>query len=163
MTHDSSNGDSAESITVECDLDAPPEKVWRALTDPQILAAWLAAAAVSVKDDGRLELEQFELGGSAVELTVLSEEHPRLLRYRWQSLEREGTTEHRRIDSVVTFELGALGIGGTRLRILHDGFREIPIAAASQRTCARRSRLDARAAHPQPIRQNRATTMRLAA
>jgi uncharacterized protein YndB with AHSA1/START domain len=31
----------AESIVVECDLPEPPEKVWRALTVPELLAAWL--------------------------------------------------------------------------------------------------------------------------
>ena len=30
-----------EDIVVECTLDAPPEKVWRALTEPDLVAAWL--------------------------------------------------------------------------------------------------------------------------
>src|SRR5690349_15967711 len=30
-----------DSILFECELDAPPEKVWRALTEPALLARWL--------------------------------------------------------------------------------------------------------------------------
>src|SRR5690606_5950223 len=30
-----------ETITFEFDLQHPPEKVWRALTDPRLLAQWL--------------------------------------------------------------------------------------------------------------------------
>jgi uncharacterized protein YndB with AHSA1/START domain len=30
-----------DSISFEFDLDHPPEKVWRALTDPTLLAEWL--------------------------------------------------------------------------------------------------------------------------
>jgi uncharacterized protein YndB with AHSA1/START domain len=30
-----------ESIVVENDLPDPPERVWRALTDPSLLEAWL--------------------------------------------------------------------------------------------------------------------------
>jgi uncharacterized protein YndB with AHSA1/START domain len=28
-------------LSFECDLDAPPEQVWRALTTPELRAAWL--------------------------------------------------------------------------------------------------------------------------
>ena len=30
-----------ESLSFEFDLQHPPEKVWRALTDPELLAEWL--------------------------------------------------------------------------------------------------------------------------
>ncbi|MBC7172082.1 MAG: SRPBCC domain-containing protein, partial [Polyangiaceae bacterium] len=30
-----------EAISFELDLRHPPEKVWRALTDPELLAEWL--------------------------------------------------------------------------------------------------------------------------
>ena len=33
--------ESTDSLVFECDLDEPPEKVWRALTEPQLLEAWL--------------------------------------------------------------------------------------------------------------------------
>ena len=33
--------DAAEPVLIECDLPEPPEKVWRALTEPKLVAAWL--------------------------------------------------------------------------------------------------------------------------
>jgi uncharacterized protein YndB with AHSA1/START domain len=33
--------DSAHSLVFDCDFGEPPEKVWRALTEPRLLAAWL--------------------------------------------------------------------------------------------------------------------------
>jgi uncharacterized protein YndB with AHSA1/START domain len=33
--------DHAETIVVDYDLAEPPKKVWRALTEPGLLAAWL--------------------------------------------------------------------------------------------------------------------------
>ncbi len=57
MTHDNKRDDEARSITVECDLDAPPEKVWRALTEPELLSAWLEPNATRADDDGRLAIE----------------------------------------------------------------------------------------------------------
>lgn len=33
--------ESPDSLVFECDLEEPPEKVWRALTEPQLLDEWL--------------------------------------------------------------------------------------------------------------------------
>ena len=33
--------DPSYSLVFECDFEEPPEKVWRALTEPQLLEAWL--------------------------------------------------------------------------------------------------------------------------
>ena len=30
-----------DTLSFECDLDEPPARVWRALTEPALLAAWL--------------------------------------------------------------------------------------------------------------------------
>ncbi|TKB30817.1 MAG: ATPase, partial [Mesorhizobium sp.] len=32
---------AADKIEFECELPEPPEKVWRALTVPDLLAAWM--------------------------------------------------------------------------------------------------------------------------
>jgi uncharacterized protein YndB with AHSA1/START domain len=34
-----------DSLSLEFDLDHPPEKVWRALTDPVLLAEWILPVA----------------------------------------------------------------------------------------------------------------------
>jgi uncharacterized protein YndB with AHSA1/START domain len=33
--------EKADALVFECDLDAPPEKVWRAIATPEIRQAWL--------------------------------------------------------------------------------------------------------------------------
>jgi len=37
--------DPSDSLVFECDFEEPPEKVWRALTEPRLLEAWLTAPA----------------------------------------------------------------------------------------------------------------------
>src|SRR5262249_7936669 len=41
MTQKPDPTDAAESVVLECDLPEPPEQVWKALTEPALLAAWL--------------------------------------------------------------------------------------------------------------------------
>jgi uncharacterized protein YndB with AHSA1/START domain len=81
--------DSPAAVVTECDLPDDPKKVWKALTVPELLAAWLP---------------------DAVDYEVLASEPDRLLRYRWRGNE---------FDSVVTFELSATPEGGTHLRVDH--------------------------------------------
>jgi uncharacterized protein YndB with AHSA1/START domain len=35
---------ATREVSFECDLDAPPAKVWRALAEPELRAAWLGEA-----------------------------------------------------------------------------------------------------------------------
>ena len=46
-----------ETVVVDCDLDAPPEKVWRALTQPELMAAWLAEGNINPQVGHRFELK----------------------------------------------------------------------------------------------------------
>jgi uncharacterized protein YndB with AHSA1/START domain len=98
--------ESVESIVVECNLDEPPEKVWRALTEPQLVAAWL------LPDDPQ-----------RVDCKVIEAKPHRLLRYAW--------SDGGDVDSVVTFELLRTPADGTRLRVVHTGFAQ----AANATTC----------------------------
>jgi len=80
-------------------LPDPPEKVWRALTEPELVAEWLTA-----DEPASLEHE-----------VVLEEPH-HLLRLAW----RDG----RDVESLVTFELERTSTGGTTLRVVHTGISE---------------------------------------
>jgi uncharacterized protein YndB with AHSA1/START domain len=91
--------ESIESVVVECELPDPPEKVWRALTEPELLAEWLT-----------------EGESVPIEREVVLEEPHRLLRYAW----RDG----RDVESLVTFELERTATGGTNLRVIHTGIAE---------------------------------------
>jgi uncharacterized protein YndB with AHSA1/START domain len=95
----------------------PPERVWRALVDPNELAAWLMPTdfAPEVGRDFVLETGQ-ELG--TIRGEVLEIDEPRLLRCRWSGV--FGDTE-------VLFELFPES-EGTRLRVQHNGWED-PAAA----------------------------------
>ena len=103
-------GDSDETVVVECDLPDPPEKVWRALTEPELVAEWLAP------DEG-----------TAVDCEVIESRPHRLLRYSWR--DHGGDHADSGVDSIVTFELSHTPAGGTRLRIIHTGFEQTPALA----------------------------------
>ena len=86
------------SVVTECDLPEAPDKVWKALTVPRLLAAWLP---------------------DAVNSEILAAEPNRLLRYRWPGREEDRDERGRTLESVVTFELTGTESGGTHLRVVH--------------------------------------------
>jgi|HubBroStandDraft_5_1064220.scaffolds.fasta_scaffold671301_2 uncharacterized protein YndB with AHSA1/START domain len=104
-----------EPVIVDCDLDAPPEKVWRALTQPELMAAWLAEGDIRPQVGHRFELKS-EIG--PVECEVLTADPKRELRLSWRERDEAGDL----VDSEVTFVLTPTVNGGTRLRLVHDGF-----------------------------------------
>ncbi|WP_054311106.1 SRPBCC domain-containing protein [Mesorhizobium sp. 1M-11] len=115
-----------EDIVVECDLPEAPEKVWRALTEPEIVAAWLMPNDIKAETGHR-----FSLGTEGgIDCTVLEAEPGRLLRYSWHERDA-GSKGTSGFDSVVTFELARTANGGTHLRVVHDGF-----IAATTATCS---------------------------
>jgi uncharacterized protein YndB with AHSA1/START domain len=100
------------SVVTECDLPQTPDKVWKALTVPDLLAAWLP---------------------DAVDSEILAAEPNRLLRYRWPAREDEKDEAGRTLESVVTFELTGTPAGGTHLRVVHRLVAH-PVAVASAGT-----------------------------
>ena len=105
----------ARSVVVERDLPHPPEKVWRALTQPQLIAEWLMRTDfVAPTPDHR-----FTLSGDwgAVACKVVEVEPHRTLAYTWDAFG---------LESVVTWTLTPIGTppgAGTRLRLEQAGFR----------------------------------------
>lgn len=133
--------DSPESLVFECDFDEPPEKVWRALTEPRLIEAWLATDESPRTDSGGEQA-----GRSTYE--IMTAEPNRRVRYRWRDREGGvGDSSGREVHSVVTVELVPCTTGGTHLRLTHGEFRIVAmapsmIAAARVRpiTSARRPR-----------------------
>ena len=117
--------DSPEAVVTECDLSEAPEKVWKALTAPELLAAWLP---------------------EAVDCEILAAEPDRLLCYRWRPGADDKDAVGRPVDSVVTFELTGTASGGTHLRVDHRvvavaavipfKLRQRPVTSGSGGTCA---------------------------
>lgn len=98
------------SVVVERDLSHPAEKIWRALTQPHLLEAWL------MKTDFEPALNRrFSFRGEwgAVECEVLEIEPQRSLAYTWGDHE---------LKTVVTWTLTPTD-AGTRLRMEQSGFR----------------------------------------
>ena len=100
-------------IIIECELDAPAEKVWRALTEPELLALWLAPNDMRAEVGAKF---RFRDAGAAIDCEVLEVEPHRRLSYRWRHEDEAG------VDSIVSFELTEAVAGRTHLRLVHAGF-----------------------------------------
>ena len=108
-----------DTIVVDCDLDEPADKVWRALTQPDLLGAWLGANDIKPEVGARFTVQAPAQGGGEIDCEVLDVEPEKLLRYSW----RGGGD----LDSVVTFEISETD-AGVRLRISHAGLAGRTIA-----------------------------------
>jgi uncharacterized protein YndB with AHSA1/START domain len=115
-----------QSIVVEYDLPESPEKVWRALTEPRLLAAWLMPTDIRPEVGHRFTFQTQPVADwdGVVHCEVLVVEPPTRLRYSWRggSAQRQGYGHE--IDTVVTWTLARRPDGGTLLRLDHDGFAQ---------------------------------------
>jgi uncharacterized protein YndB with AHSA1/START domain len=127
MTDEKQAQTAKDTLAFECDLPDAPEKVWRALTVPELLAAWMMPNDIKPETGSRFAFAGPE---APIECEVLDAEPGRLLRYSWR--ERSDTGDANGLDSIVTFTLARTVSGGTHLRIVHDGFVQaaMPVAMA---------------------------------
>jgi uncharacterized protein YndB with AHSA1/START domain len=98
------------SVVVEREVPFPPEKIWRALTQPHLIEEWL------MKNDFKPVVgHRFDLRADwgAVECQVLEVEPNKTLSYTWGDHD---------LKTVVTWSLTPTGTG-TRLRMEQTGFR----------------------------------------
>ena len=105
-----------ESISFELDLRHPPEKVWRALTEPELLAEWLLPVIDLRLEPGAaftLKTQPYPGWDGTVSCRFVEIEPRRKLSYTW-------TVPF--LDTVVTFTLTPTE-SGTRLSIVQSGFR----------------------------------------
>ena len=75
-----------ESISFEFDLHHSPEKVWRALTEPVLLAEWLLPVVeLQARAGGRVHVQDAAVPrvGRHRELPILEIEAHRKLSYTW--------------------------------------------------------------------------------
>jgi uncharacterized protein YndB with AHSA1/START domain len=93
--NDRADRERARGLALEYDLDAPPEKVWRAISIPAFRDRWLP-------------------GGDLAEAEPVATEPGVEIRYRM----RDGAPPF--FDSVVTFRLRPGAAGGTILRVVHE-------------------------------------------
>jgi uncharacterized protein YndB with AHSA1/START domain len=107
-----------ESIAFEFDLSHPPEKVWRALTDPVLLAEWLLPVFDLHLEPGAaftFKTQPYPGWDGTVNCRVLEIDAPRKLSYAWVAGDMG-------LDTVVTFTLTPTA-AGTRLSLVQSGFK----------------------------------------
>src|SRR5687767_1609484 len=106
-----------EAISFEFDLPHPPEKVWRALTDPELLAEWLLpVTGLTIERGAAFTLHAPPKPGwdGTVNCRFLAIVANRKLSYTWVVGDF--------IDTVVTFTLTPTA-SGTHLLLVQSGFR----------------------------------------
>lgn len=104
------------SVVVEREIAHPPEKIWRALTQPQLIAEWLMRNDFSPVVGHRFNLHG-DWGG-VLDCEVLVVEPNRTLSYTWNFAHDDPAYA---LESVVTFTLEPRS-GGTLLRMEQSGF-----------------------------------------
>jgi uncharacterized protein YndB with AHSA1/START domain len=98
------------SVVIEREIPHPPEKIWRALTEPHLIEEWL------MKNDFKPIMDhKFNLRGDwgAVDCQVLKVDAPTTLSYSWAA---------HGLESVVTWTLTPTS-QGAKLRMEQSGFR----------------------------------------
>jgi uncharacterized protein YndB with AHSA1/START domain len=99
------------SVVVEREVAYPPEKIWRALTEPHLIEEWLMKNDFKPVADHR-----FNLRGDwgTVDCQVRAIEPNKMLSYTWDALG---------LKSIVTWTLTPTS-AGTHLRMEQSGFRQ---------------------------------------
>jgi uncharacterized protein YndB with AHSA1/START domain len=98
------------SVVVDREIPFPPEKIWRALTQPHLMEEWLMKNDFKPVVDHRFS---FRADWGTVDCQVVTIEQNRTLSYTWGAYG---------LGSVVTWTLTPTSTG-TRLRMEQSGFR----------------------------------------
>lgn len=113
---DTTERSQIETISFDVDLHHPPEKVWRALTEPALLAEWLLPVIGLQLEPGAefmFKTQAYPGWDGTVNCRFLEIEAQRKLSYAW-------TVPF--LDTVVTFTLTPTALG-TSLSIVQSGFK----------------------------------------
>lgn len=113
---DRNDPSQGNTLSMDFDLPHPPEKVWRALTEPALLAEWLLPVIGFELEPGArftFKTQPYPQWDGTVSCRMLEIEPHRRLRYTWEVPFL--TTE-------VTFTLTPTA-AGTRLSLVQSGFQ----------------------------------------
>jgi len=108
---------ATRAVVVERDFPFAPEKLWRALTQPHLIEAWLMKNDFAPSVGHRFNLSG-DWGG-VLDCEVLTVEPNRTLAYTWDFAHDDAAYN---LKSVVTFTLTPTA-AGTHLRVEQAGFR----------------------------------------
>ena len=104
-----------QSVIVEREFPYPPDKLWRALTQPHLIGEWLMQGDLKPVAGHRFNFRRSPKPGVniVVDCEVLEIEPNKVLVYSWAAYG---------LESVVTWTLTSTAVG-TRLRMEQAGFR----------------------------------------
>ena len=118
---------ATRDIVVEDVVPQPPEKVWKALTTADLIGQWLMPNDFEPVVGKRFTFKTRPIGDwdGVVQCEVLEIVPHRRLVYSWKGGSDSNNSDSNygsKLDSVVTWTLQPEG-RGTRLRLVHTGFR----------------------------------------
>ena len=125
--------DVPDSIERRLEFPHPPERVWRALTEPAEVGSWFGedCTLLELRPGGRM-VQHFrdpsrpELGLMASESVIMEVEPPRKLVWAWRPFPgSESLPVLEGPHTVVTWALEPAG-GGTTLTMVESGFAGLP-------------------------------------
>ena len=114
---DTTAASQTESLSFDFDLPHPPARIWRARTEPALLAEWLLPVIGFELAPGAnftFKTQPYPGWDGTVNCRILEIEAPRKISYTWVVGEM--------LDTVVTFTLTPTA-AGTRLSLVQSGFR----------------------------------------
>ncbi|CAN5540185.1 SRPBCC family protein [soil metagenome] len=110
------------------DLNAPIERVWRALTDSTEFGAWFGAKmhapfAAGAPAFGQMSFRDRDF---TMELQIVAMEEPSLFSYRWHPYAVDPDKDYSgEVPTLVEFRLAPIDTG-TRLTVTETGFENLP-------------------------------------
>jgi uncharacterized protein YndB with AHSA1/START domain len=125
---------TCDSVVVECDLPEPPEKVWRALTESDLLSAWIMPNDMRPEVGSKFRFQPEAQNGAPIDCQVLEVAPNRSL--SWRQRERgDPDSAYQAIESVVSIQIEANPAGGTHLRLVHGDVERIPARIDASLRC----------------------------
>ncbi|WP_067136301.1 SRPBCC family protein [Microtetraspora malaysiensis] len=113
--------DDLTAVRVEQFLAHPPAKVWRALTEPELIAQWLMPGDFRLEVGHRYTMQARAMPGigfsGTIQAEVLAFEPERMLRIGWRDVDPSSPNA---ADWTITWALKPEG-RGTRLFLVHEG------------------------------------------
>jgi uncharacterized protein YndB with AHSA1/START domain len=115
---DKTDPSQTDTLSFELDLHHSPEKVWRALTDPELIAQWLLPIFDLKLEPGAaftLKTQAYPPWDGTVNGRMLEIETNKKLSYAW-------AVGAMKLDTIVTFTLTPTA-SGTHLSLVQSGFK----------------------------------------
>ncbi|MGX5695411.1 SRPBCC domain-containing protein [Agromyces soli] len=124
--------EGAFSVRRSISIDAPIEKVWRAITEPEHISRWFGQTVLDGTGVGAAGTMTFE-GYGTIPIRVEAIDEPRSVTYRWSNddaVRRAGLEDDEARSTVFTFTLDEIA-GGTSLTVVETGFDRTTDPAAN--------------------------------